>query len=501
MDAIFAGFDQITHVSVILALFAGAISGVIIGAIPGLGPAVAIAVLLPATYSMEPLTALTLLLGIYSGAWYGGAIPAILINTPGTPVNVLTTYDGYPMTLAGQARRALSLAYSASFVGGILSVIVLIMLAQPLADIASNFGSAEFAMAALMAMVLVVIAHRGRVVAAAMTLAFGLFLATIGLETAFNTQRFTFGQVWLQGGIPLIPLVLGLFAMSQAFVLLLEKDEAQEPPKLVGRFFEGLTEIFRYPKTLFSSSGFGIFMGILPGVGEFLAQFFSYTLAQKTSKTPEMFGKGAPEGLIASEAANNAVPAAALVPLLALGIPGEALTAMMLSVFMVHNVVPGPELFAGRPEFISGLYISLLLMNIVILLFLLVATRGIVKLSQVNTKFIGVVILALTLVGTYTANYNITDPLMALAFGLIGFILKRHNIPIVPIVLGLVLGPIFEARLRQALGTAGGDMMVFIDRPYSAGLVAIMAVAVIAIAESARRRRKLERQILNAGKK
>lgn len=500
MDTILAGLAQLGQLNVLLALFAGAISGVIIGAIPGLGPAVAIAVLLPATYTMEPLTALTLLLGIYSGAWYGGAIPAILINTPGTPVNVLTTYDGYPMTLAGQARRALSLAYSASFVGGILSVIVLILLAQPLADIASNFGSAEFAMAALMAMVLVVVAHRGRVVAAAITLAFGLFLATIGLETAFNTQRFTFGQVWLQGGIPLIPLVLGLFAMSQAFVLLLGKDEASEPPKLVGRFFQGLMEVFRYPKTLFSSAGFGISMGILPGVGEFLAQFFSYTLAQKTSKTPEKFGKGAPEGLIASEAANNAVPAAALVPLLALGIPGEALTAMMLSVFMVHNVIPGPELFASRPEFISGLYLSLLVMNVVILIFLLFATRWIVLLSRVNTRFIGVVILALTLVGTYTANYNITDPLMALVFGLIGFILKRHNIPIVPIVLGLVLGPIFEARLRQALGTAGGDLMVFIERPYSAGLVAIMAIAVIAIAESARRRRKLERQILSAGK-
>ena len=499
MDAILAGLNQLGQLNVLIALFAGAVSGVIIGAIPGLGPAVAIAVLLPATYTMEPLTALTLLLGIYSGAWYGGAIPAILINTPGTPVNVLTTYDGYPMTLAGQARRALSLAYSASFVGGIVSVIVLILLAQPLADIASNFGSAEFAMAALMAMVLVVVAHRGRVVTAAVTLAFGLFLATVGLETAFNTQRFTFGQVWLQGGVPLIPLVLGLFAMSQAFVLLLGEDQAGEPPRLTGRFFQGLTEVFRYPKTLFASSGFGVFMGILPGVGEFLAQFFSYTLAQKTSKTPELFGKGAPEGLIASEAANNAVPAAALVPLLALGIPGEALTAMMLSVFMVHNVIPGPELFASRPEFISGLYLSLLAMNVIILIFLLFATPMIVALTRINTRFIGVVILALTLVGTYTANYNITDPLMALVFGLIGFILKRHNIPIVPIVLGVVLGPIFEARLRQALGTAGGDMAIFVERPYSAGLVAIMAVTAIAITLNNHRRRQRERMAAGRG--
>ncbi|MEM7343078.1 MAG: tripartite tricarboxylate transporter permease [Chloroflexota bacterium] len=294
MDAVLAGLEQLLQFQVLTALVVGAIVGVIIGAIPGVGPAVAIAILLPVTFAMEPLTGLTLLLGIYAAGMYGGAIPSILINTPGTVVNVLTTYDGYPMTKRGEGRRALTLAYSASFVGGIVSVIVLMLLALPLADFAKRFGSAEFAMATLFAMVIVVVAHRDKAIQAAMTLGLGLFFATIGIERAFTTQRFTFDQPWLLSGIPLIPMILGLFAMSQGLTLLIDKHEPAKTPKLQGSPFQGLIEVFKYPKTLFASAGFGVFMGILPGVGEFMAQFFSYSLAQRVSEEPEMFGNGAP---------------------------------------------------------------------------------------------------------------------------------------------------------------------------------------------------------------
>ncbi len=478
MDAVLLGLQQVTQFDVLLALFVGSIMGVIIGAIPGVGPAVAIAILLPVTFQMEPLPGLTLLLGIYAASMYGGAIPSILINTPGTVVNVLTTYDGYPLTKRGEGKRALTLAYSSSFVGGIVSVIVLMMLALPLANFAKNFGSAEFAMAALFAMVIVVVAHREKAIAAAMTLGLGLFFATIGMETAFVTQRFTFGQSLLLGGVPLVPMVLGLFAMSQALTLLVEKQEQAEPPKLTGSVFDGLREAFRYPRILFSSAGFGVGMGILPGVGEFMAQFFSYSLAQRLSKNPEKFGDGAPEGIIASEAANNAVPASAMIPLLALGIPGEALTAMMLSVFFVHNVVPGPQLFDQRPEFVMGLFISLLISNILILAFLLLTTRWLVRITSVNPRFIGIIVLTLSFVGTYSANYRLTDPLIALFFAFIGYIMNRLDVPSVPIVLGLVLGPIFESRIRQALGGANGDLTIFFTRPISLGLILIMVVTV-----------------------
>ncbi len=334
MELILSSLDILLRWDVLVALLVGSIGGVIVGAIPGVGAAVAIAILLPATFSLDPIVGLTALLGIYGSSMYGGAIPAILINTPGTAVNALTTYDGYPMTKRGEAGRAVSLAYSASFFAGIFSVVCLILLAPLLAKIAPHFGSREIFLAALLGLVLVVLAHRGQVLAAGMLACFGTFLNTIGLEPVKYTQRYTFDQTWLTSGIDLIVVVLGLFALSQAFLLLVDKENNPQAAEVSDGLFTGLTELFRFKRVAGVSSSFGVVMGMIPGVGEFTAQFLSYTYAQKTSKTPEEFGNGSPEGLIASEAANNAVPGAAMIPLLALGIPGEALTAMMLSVFM-----------------------------------------------------------------------------------------------------------------------------------------------------------------------
>ncbi|MEZ5801549.1 MAG: tripartite tricarboxylate transporter permease [Nitratireductor sp.] len=346
LDSLRVAVEQVAQLPVLVSLVAGSLLGIIIGAIPGLGPGVAIAILLPLTFSLDPLSGITLLMGVYAGAWYGGAIPAILINTPGTGVSVLTTYDGYPMTRNGQPQRALSIAYASSFFGGTISVLILVFAAPLLAEFAKNFGAADLAAAAALAMVLVVTAHKGAALAAASMLGLGLFLSTIGLEGAYGSPRYTFGTTWLLGGIPLVAVILGLFAMSQGFQLIASKgNKPPAPPEMKTDLFGGFIEVLSYPKTLLRSSGFGVAMGILPGVGEFLAQFFSYSAARRGSKTPELFGKGAPEGIIASEAANNAVPAAALVPLLALGIPGEVLTAMMLAVFTVHNVDPGPRCF------------------------------------------------------------------------------------------------------------------------------------------------------------
>ncbi|MAG98618.1 MAG: tripartite tricarboxylate transporter permease [Alphaproteobacteria bacterium] len=477
MDLLIAGFETIARVDVMIALLVGSIGGVIIGAIPGVGPAVAIAILLPATFSLDPIVGLTLLLGIYGSSMYGGAIPAILINTPGTAVNALTTYDGYPMTRAGEARRALSLAYSASFFGGIFSVVCLVLLSQVLAAIAPMFGSREIFLAALLGVVLVVISHRGQSVIAAFLVSMGIFLNTIGLEPVRYSQRFTFEQTWLTSGIDLIVVVLGLFALSQAFLLLLERDHSPEAPPVEGGLFQGLGELRRYPRVVTTSSAFGVVMGIIPGVGEFLAQFFSYTLAMKTSKTPERFGNGAPEGLIASEAANNAVPAAAMIPLLALGIPGEALTAMMLSVFYVHNVVPGPQLFQDQADFVVGLYLALFILNILVLAFLMVSTNGILRLIRVPTRFLGVAILTLGFVGVYSLRNSATDCAVAAGFGVFGFVLRRLELPVVPIILGMVLGGIMEAKLRISMARVKTPLD-FIDRPVAAIIFAIIVLAI-----------------------
>lgn len=479
MDALLLGLNEVATLDVVLAIVIGALIGVTIGSIPGLEPAGVMAILLPMTFAMEPLPGVSLLLGVYGGAWYGGAIPAILMNTPGTPVAVLTTYDGYPMAQRGEARRALSIAYTSSFVGGLISVFSLILLAPALSQIARKFGSAEFAMLAALGMIFVVLAHRKHVVEAAMMLGVGIFLGTIGLDLSYSTQVYTFGQSWLLSGIPLVPAVIGLFAMSQAFILLSQRSNDAQETKLSGSgLFSGVFDLLKHKLTVARSAALGVVMGLLPGVGEFGSQFFSYTLAQKFSRTPEKFGNGAPEGLIASETSNNAVTASVMVPLLAFGIPADALMAMLLAVFMVHNYIPGPTLFVERPEFISGLYISLLMMNVVVFAYLTFATKWIVNLTRVRGRFIGAFILVLGFIGSYSQHYQYTDCLIALGFAIFGYVLKRNQIPAVPIILGLVLGPLFLTRTQQALGVAGGDLTIFLQRPVSLTLVIMIVLSI-----------------------
>ena len=464
MDVLASAIEVLARWDVIVALLVGSVGGVAIGAIPGVGPAVAIAILLPATFSLDPIVGLTVLLGIYGSSMYGGAIPAILINTPGTAVNALTTYDGFPMTLRGEGRRALSLAYSASFFGGVFSVVCLILLSPLLAKVAPLFGSREIFLAALLGLILVVVAHHGQMLIAAALAGFGILLSTVGLEPVKYTRRYTFDWSWLASGFDLIVVVLGLFAISQALVLLTMDDEKVRIAKSRGSLFQGFRELARHPRVATVSASFGVLMGMIPGVGEFTAQFLSYTSARKLSKTPQAFGHGSSEGLIASETSNNAVPGAAMIPLLALGIPGEALTAMMLSVFYVHNVVPGPGLFAFQMDFVVALYLALLVLNVLVVIFLLISTGWLIYLTKIPNRFLGMCVLLLSFVGVYSIRNSVVDCTIAAAFGFIGYVLKRLNLPIVPIVLGMVLGGIMEVKLRSAMNRVN-DPWDFINRP------------------------------------
>ena len=491
MDALLSGLDLLLRLDVLAALLIGSIGGVIIGAIPGIGPAVAIAILLPATFSMEPLVGLVMLLGIYGSSMFGGALPAILINTPGTAVNALTTYDGHPMTQGGEAPRALGLAYGASLFGGLVSLLALILLAPLLAKVAPMFGAREIFLAALLGIVLVIVAHRGQAFAAGMLACFGILLSTVGLEPVKYTQRFTFGQDWLAGGVDLIVVVLGLFALSQAFILLTDPEAAPDARPVKGGMVRGMREVLAHKRVACVAAGTGALTGMIPGVGEFVAQFLSYSYAQKTSKRPDLFGKGAPEGLIASEAANNAVPAAAMIPLLALGIPGEALTAMMLSVFYVHNVVPGPALFTDRIDFVYALYLAMILLNLAVVAFVLSGSNLLIRIIRVPTRFLGMMILTLSFVGVYSLRNSVADCAMAAGFGLLGVVLKRLNLPVVPIILGMVLGGIMEVKLRAAMARVR-DPLDFVDRPIAAILAAaillILAIHVLGVLREHRNR-------------
>ena len=399
---------------------------------------------------------------------------------PGTPVNVLTTYDGYPLAQKGHPMRALSLAYSSSFVGGIISILALVFLAPFMAKVASNFGPPEFAMVMLLAAISVVLAHHQNIQAAILTFAIGAFLGTIGFESPHHTLRYTFDQGWLTGGIPMVPMVIGLFAISQAFVLLETKAAPNVPKDLssVGRF-TGLFEVFKYRATVIRSSLLGVVMGLLPGVGEFGAQFLSYSLARRFSKKPEEFGKGSPEGLVASEVSINACTSTVLVPLLALGIPADPLMAMLLAVFMIHNIIPGPQLFIEHPDFISGLYISLFLLNIFVMILLLTFTKYVVKLSSITPRIIGASIMILGFVGSYTQNFRVTDALFTLAFAVVGRFMLKNGIPAFPMVVGLVLGPMLEGRMKQALSISSGDPTIFLTRPIAATFLALSITAVV----------------------
>lgn len=477
MDTFLSSIDMIARWDVIAAILIGAIGGVLVGALPGVGAAVAIAILLPATFMLEPIVGITALLGIYGSSMFGGAIPAILVNTPGTPVNALTTYDGFPMTQRGEARRALGLAYSASFFGGIFSIMCLMLFAPVLDKVAPMFGAREIFLAALLGILLVVLTHRRQVLAAGMLACFGIFLQTIGLEGTGYTQRYTFGQPWLQNGIDLIVVVLGLFAISQAFLLFLEKDKNFPMPH-VGRrgFFRTMGELWVFRRIATVGSSFGVICGMIPGVGEFMSQFLSYSYAQRTSKTPELFGKGNPEGLVASEAANNSVPAAAMVPLLALGIPGEELTAMMLAVFYVHNVVPGPALFANQMDFVLALYICLIILNVVVVLFLFLSTDKLMKVMLIPNRFLGMMILTFSLIGVYSLRNSLTDVFVAAGFGVFGLVLKRLEYPTSPVILGIVLGGLMEDKLRTAMARVTTPWE-FINRPIAFILFAMIVLA------------------------
>lgn len=490
MELISLGINEVLNGGVIWAVIIGALIGVTIGSIPGLEPAGVMAILLPLTFSMEPLFGVTLLLGVYGGAWYGGAIPAILMNTPGTPVAVLTTYDGYPMAKRGEGKKALSIAYTSSFFGGIISVLSLVFFAPVLSQVATLFGSAEFAMLALLGMVFVVLAHNDYAIEAAAMIGLGMFLGTIGIDRSYNTQVYTLDQSFLLAGVPLVPAVIGLFAMSQAYILLSTKSGDSFKTKLEGSgHLSGFVVLMRNKVTAVRSAILGVLMGLLPGVGEFGSQFFSYTLAQKFSKKPEEFGNGAEAGIVASETSNNAVTASVMIPLLAFGIPADALMAMLLSVFMVHNYIPGPRLFTEHPEFISGLYVSLFIMNVFVFVYLTFASKYIVNITRIRGRFIGALIFVLGFLGAYSQNYQITDALIALFFSVIGYIMKRNNIPAVPIILGLVLGPVFLDRMRQALGVSNGNFEIFVDRPIALTLLMLVILSITVFVISKVRRK------------
>lgn len=491
VDSILIGIAAISDPFVLAVLAVGAMAGIVVGALPGVGPAVAISVLLPVTFSMSPLAGVSLLLGIYNGSWYGGAIPAILINTPGTPSAAITTFDGAPLARKGEAQRALALAFTSSFVAGLLSAVALVILAPTLANLARNFGAPEFLMALSLSLVLVCLALRERMLEGILMVLLGLFISTMGIEMNTLTERFTFGVTALYNGLPLVPVVVGLFGVAQGFVLIdryfgnAPQLDVKTSRITLGQYFEA----FKYWVTMLKSTVIGVVVGALPGIGVETSGLYAYIEARRSSKKPERFGKGAPEGIVASESANNAVTGAALIPVLALGIPGDAITALMLGVFLIHNIFPGPQLIAEQPELVSGIYVSMFVLNIFIFGFLFFFTHHIARLAQIHPVVLGVSILMLSFIGAYSVSNLMANVWVAFGAGIFGYFARRLGFPIIGLMLGIILGPMIEERLRQTLSIGRGDITIILDRPISFGLFIVICLIIAGSIWAARNRR------------
>jgi len=472
-------FLELLNLWVLIAALVGIVSGIIIGAIPGLGPTMAIALLIPVTFTMEPIPAIILLLGVYQGAIFGGSISAVLLNVPGTPSSAATAIDGFAMARRGEGGRALRFALFASVFGNVFSCLVLMALAEPLARFALDFGPAEMAMLMLFALLVIVLFGGGSRLDALIMVLVGACAGIVGLDPISGTPRFTFGSFAFENGFQLIPVLIGLFAMSEVLLQAFDREplvgDAEVPPlqSSAVRFIE----IWRMRMTLLLSSIIGTFVGILPGIGSTVPAFMSYNLARSRSKDADQFGKGTPEGIAAPEAANNAVTGGALVPTLALGIPGDAVTAVILGAFMLHGLAPGPFLFRDHGLEVYAIFEALLLSSIPTVILGLLFFRIAIHVTRIQPRHLLPAITILAIFGAFSVNNSLFDVWVMLGAGVLGFFFRRSDFPLPPLLIGLILGAPFEQSLRQALLTSSGGYGIFVGSPITIGMVALIVLS------------------------
>jgi putative tricarboxylic transport membrane protein len=453
----------------------GVLSGMVIGIIPGLGPAAGIAILLPLTFNVEPVTAVVMLAATYYGTMYGGTITAVFLNTPGDSAAVAATFDGYPMALQGRAGPALVIQAVASFFGGTLGVVLLTLLAPGFSLVARSFGPPEFFMLVLLGMLsLAVLLGRNRRYGLVSAL-LGLALATVGVDVGSGHSRYTFGSPSLLDGIDFIPVAIGLFGVAE----LLDSigRGLHLPGSTEGVAWGGRQKLWPNRQEWRESRGatargsiVGFLLGVVPGAGATIASLLSYSLEKAISRVPERFGKGAVAGLAAPEAANNAASSGALVPLLTLGIPGSASTAVLLGAFMMWGLRPGPLLMTENPEFAWGLIASMYLGNVMLVVLSIVAIPLFVSLVRIPYRIIAPVVVVLCVVGAFSVNGSVLDTWVMLVAGVLGVFMKRLGFSPAALVVALVLGPLAENTLRQSLVISEGSPAIFVERPIALGI-------------------------------
>jgi len=481
LNNLMMGFGQVFVGYNFVFVLVGAAVGTWVGMLPGIGPATAIAVLLPFSYGMDPTSSLILLSGIYFGAMYGGAISSILLNVPGDASAIITTLEGYPLARKGRAGAALFMSATASFVGGTIGLIGLTFLAAPIAQFALGMGPPEYFTLMAFALIATAALVEGSALKGFLSLVFGLMLATVGIDLQSGAARFTFGDASLLDGIGLLTVIIGVYSVTEVLVIVEQLARGTwDPPMAVGSLWPTRAEWVRSRWAMIRGTVIGFIVGLLPGAGGAVATLFSYAAEKRLSKHPEEFGHGAIEGLASPEAANNASVSGALVPLLTLGIPGSSATAILLGALMMYGIQPGPRLFIEHPQVTWGVISSLYVGNVVLVILNIPLIGLWVRLLKIPADLMAALIMVVGLTGAYSLKGSLFEVALAVLFGLFGFLMRKQGVPLTPMILGLVLGGTVEQSLRQSLTLSGGDWSIFFSRPLALTFVLLSIACVSA---------------------
>lgn len=465
----------------IVIAFVGCLVGTVVGVLPGLGPTGTIAILLPMVFSMPPTSAMIMLAAVYYGAMYGGSTTSILVNIPGESASVVTTIDGHKMALQGRAGPALAVCAIGSFIAGTFSVIVLTFIGEPVAELALRFGPAEFFSLFAFGLCTVASLTGKSVVRSIMATVFGLMMATVGIDLVSGAPRFTFGNPFLQDGIDFIVVAIGMFAISEVIIIAEElrsgaRGQVIKPKSLYISFKEFLFSI----GSILRGTVIGFFVGVLPGAGATLASFLSYDIEKRLAKNPETFGEGDIRGVACPESANNAASGGALLPLLTLGIPGGGATAVMLGALMMLDITPGPLLFQKHAHLVWGLIGSMYLGNLLLLVLNWPLVNLFARIMSIPARYLMPIVLVISTIGVWSLSYSEMDLIIMGVCGVIGYYMRKHNYPLAPVLLGLILGGRMEQSFRQALIISRGSLLTFIQKPISLTLL-IGAVLFLAL--------------------
>lgn len=492
-DMFVTGFSMIANPMAYLLILIGSILGIFFGAVPGMTSSMGIALVLPITYSMGIVEGMAILLGIYIGSISGGLITAILFNIPGTPASIATTFDGYPMAKRGEGGKALRVGMFYSFLGGMISLLILFYVSPPLAKFALKFGPVEYFSIGILSLTLIASLSGDDLVKGLISAMIGVALTTIGMAPIDSVKRYTFGIAALDGGVQLLPVLIGVYAILEILKSAERSNDGYgEIPTFKAKGLGvSLREFKQQFVNLVRSSLIGTGIGILPGLGATISNILAYSIAKDSSKYPEKFGTGIVDGLVASETANNAVSGGAMIPMLTMGIPGDAGTAMLLAAFMLHGITPGPLLFREHGPVVYSIFAILIVANVFTLLIEMYGLKVFLKLLDIPKQFLYPIIIVLATIGAYGLNNRLFDVLCIFIFAVLGYVLDKNEFPLAPLVLGFVIGPIIELNLRRGLMSTYGSFGAFFTRPISAVVLGLTLVLLVFSAWQSRKKQKV----------